>query len=71
MFKNQQMKEVLKRTFLFPYKLQSDYARDNAQEVAALASTGFISTATAPSQFGNKWRITGIGIEKLRQLGML
>lgn len=71
MFKNQKLKEVLKRTYLFPYKLQSDFARDHAQEVAALACTGYISTTSGPGQFGNKWRITGIGIEKLRQLGAL
>jgi len=71
MFKNPKLKEVLKRTFLFPYKLQSDYARENSLEVAALASTGYISTSTAPGQFGGKWRITGMGIEKLRDLRLL
>jgi hypothetical protein len=71
MFRNPKLKEVLKRTYLFPYKLQSDYARDNAIEIAALACAGYISTRTDPGQFGNKWRITGIGIEKLRKLGAL
>ncbi|QBE66849.1 hypothetical protein [Pseudoduganella lutea] len=71
MFNNTKLKEVLHRTYLAPYKLQSDYARDNAQEVAALASMGYITTYELPRQFGNKWRITGIGLEKLRKLGAL
>jgi len=71
MFKNQRLKEVLKQAYLFPFKLQSDYARDNAMEVAALASAGYISTHMGPGQFGNKWRVTGIGLEKLQKLGLL
>jgi hypothetical protein len=71
MFKNHKLKEVLLRAYLDPFKLQSDYARDNAQAVAALACTGFISTHTAPGQFGNKWRIRGLGIDKLEDLGLL
>lgn len=65
------LKLVLHTAYLHPFKLQSDFARDNAQEVAALASMGFISTYEAPKQFGNKWRVTGIGLDKLRQLGAL
>lgn len=71
MFKNRKLKEVLKRAYLFPFKLQSDYARENALEIAALASSGYISSVTGPGQFGNKWRVTGIAIEKLRELGEL
>lgn len=71
MFKNTKLKEVLHRAFMFPFKLQSDYARDNAVEVAALASMGYITTYELPQQFGNKWRISGLGIEKLRKLGVM
>lgn len=71
MFKDTKLKEVLHKTFMFPFKLQSDFARDNAQEVAALASMGYISTYEGPMQFGNKWRVTGIGLDKLRKLGAM
>lgn len=71
MFKDQKLREVLKQAFLFPFKLQSDYARDNALYVGALASAGYISTHMGPGQYGNKWRVTGIGMEKLQKLGML
>lgn len=65
------LKEVLHRAFMFPFKTQSDYARTNALEVAALASMGYISTYEQPRQFGNKWRVTGIGLDKLKKLGAL
>jgi hypothetical protein len=62
---------VLHEAYLHPFKLQSDFARGYAQEVAALASMGYITTYEQPRQFGNKWRITGIGLDKLRKLGAL
>lgn len=71
MFKDGKLKETLHRVFMFPCKLQSDFARDNAQEIAALASMGYISTYELPQQFGNKWRVTGIGLDKLKKLGLM
>ena len=62
---------VLAEAYLTPFKIQSDFAREFAQEVAALASQGLISTLEAPGQYGRKWRVTGIGIDKLRQLRLL
>lgn len=54
-----------------PFKLQSDFARLYAQEVACLACMGFISTLEGAGVYGRKWRITGIGLDKLRKLGVL
>lgn len=71
MFKNRKLREVLKRAFMFPFKLQSDYARENAVEVAALASAGYLTSFVGPREYSNKWRVTAIGIEKLRALGEL
>ncbi|WEM05519.1 hypothetical protein HJJEPNFP_00019 [Ralstonia phage BOESR1] len=71
MFKDDFLKEVLIVAFLDPFKIQSDFARLRSQEVAALASLGFISTLEAPGVYGRKWRITGVGIDKLRDLGAL
>lgn len=71
MFKNDNLKEVLFEAFMNPFKLQSDFSRVYSQEVAALSSMGYISTYEGPRQFGNKWRVTGIGLDKLRKLGAL
>lgn len=71
MFKDDLLAEVLRIAFISPFKLQSDFARMYAQEVACLACLGYISTQEGPQQFGRKWRVTGIGLEKLRKLGVL
>lgn len=63
--------QVLKRVFHKPMHLQADFAREYTTEVAALASQGLISTACGPNRFDNKWRITGMGLEALRDEGVL
>jgi len=62
---------ALREAYRDPYKTQSNFAREFAQEVGALASMGLITTAEAPGQFGKKWRITGIGLEHLKKGGLL
>lgn len=71
MFKDDLLADVLLAAFISPFKLQSDFARLYAQEVATLACLGLITTQEGPMQFGRKWRITGIGLDKLRKLGSL
>lgn len=71
MFNDDNLRLVLLEAFLSPFKLQSDFAREYAQEVACLACISFISTQEGPGQFGRKWRITGTGLEKLRKLNAL
>lgn len=47
---------------------QSNFARENAVEVAALASLGWITTSEDGNGiFGNVWRITLAGLLKLTE----
>lgn len=51
---------------------QSNFARENAVEVAALASLGRITTMKdATEVFRNVWRITLEGLLKLTKKGLL
>lgn len=69
--KNTQLLSVLLEAYLKPFKLQSDFARVFATEVAALACMGFITTLEGPGLYGRKWRITGTGLDELRSVGVL
>lgn len=52
--------------------LQSNFARENALEVAALASLGRISTRESGTGiFGNIWRVTFDGLLKLTEKGLV
>lgn len=51
---------------------QSNFARENAVEVAALASLGRITTRKGDTEvFGNVWRITSDGLLRLTEKGLL
>lgn len=63
--------EVLYRTFTSPFSVSSDFSRYKAQEIAALASLGLITTKVGKHQYGRIWRITEEGIETLRLEGFL
>lgn len=65
------LNEVLHRVYRKGLPLQSDFARTNAQEIAALASLGLITTREAPHQYGRTWRITGEGLAFLKEEGCL
>lgn len=71
MFKDTLLPQVLFEAYKSPFKLQSDFAREFAHEVSALACMGYISTLEGPAQYGRKWRVTGIGLDKLKKLGAL
>lgn len=66
-----QLSHVLWNAFKNPFAIQSDFAREYAQEVACLASQGFISTQEGPGMYGRKWRVTGIGLDLLRDIGFV
>lgn len=52
--------------------IQSNFARDNAPVVAALASLGRISTRdSGAGTFGNVWRVTFDGLLKLTEKGLV
>jgi hypothetical protein len=51
--------------------LQADLAREYDMEIAMLASMGLISTRTTHTEFGRRWRVTGIGIDVMKSEGLL
>ena len=51
--------------------LQSNFARENAKSVGALASLGYISTGEGDGTFGNTWRPTFAGLLKLTEKGIV
>lgn len=62
---------TLHTLYLAPRTVQSDYARTWAQEVAALASQGLITTKEAKATYGRLWRITPPGLNQLIAYGLL
>jgi hypothetical protein len=63
--------DTLYRTYTSPVSISSDFARYKAQEIAALASMGLITTKVTKRLYGRTWRITEEGIETLRIEGFL
>jgi hypothetical protein len=62
---------VLRESYKCAFKIQSDFAREFSQEVAALTSMGFISTLESPGVYGRRYRVTGTGIDMLKAGGYL
>ena len=63
---------VLKAVYLRGgISLQSNFARENAQSVGALASMGYLSTKEEAGTFGNTWRPTFAGLLKLTEKGLV
>jgi len=60
------LKSVLFRAWEQGFSTNSDFARVHANEVAASASLGFITTRIkTQTAYGTVWRITKTGIEVL------
>ena len=55
--------EVLDRAHKGGFKVQSNFARYNAREVAACASLGMITTKIIANTFGDTFYITRQGLE--------
>lgn len=51
--------------------IQSNFARENAKVVAALASLGYLSTKEEADTFSNTWRPTFAGLLKLTEKGIV
>ena len=62
------MINVLERTLNHPFTTKSDFARENADLVAAAASEGFITTRIAEGQYNRVWHITPLGLSYLYTL---
>lgn len=56
---------MLRRAWLEPFSVKSDYARAAAPSIAAAASLGFLTTRQGPAEFGRVWLITPAGIANL------
>ena len=63
--------ETLHLVYLAPRSIQSDFARERAQEIAALASQGYVTTRQAKDTFGRLWRVTPPGQSILIAHGLL
>lgn len=62
---------ALQSIYLAPRTVQSDFAREYAQQIAALASQGCVSTKEGRNTYGRLWRITPPGIQQLIAHGHL
>lgn len=57
------LSEVLFKAWQGGFAVQSNFARYHAQEVAAAASTGLITTQLNGRSYGKRWYITKKGLE--------
>lgn len=58
---------VLIKAYHGGFKVQSNFARKYATEVAACASVGFITTKIKSSTFSTTWYITKQGLESYHE----
>ncbi len=56
-----------------PKAVQSDFAREFATEVGALASAGLVTTRVPgkDTEYGRLWRVTHVGMSALRGLRLV
>lgn len=59
------MLAILERALHAPFKTKSNFARDNADLIAAAASDGYITTRIAAGLYGRQWEITPVGLSYL------
>jgi hypothetical protein len=58
---------VVAKAQLSPFRIQSDFARENAPVVAQAASLGFITTKRPDGHFGRDWLVSRKGTLYLEQ----
>lgn len=63
--------QTLHTIYLAPRTVQSDFAREQAEEIGSLASQGLISTKDGKDTYGRLWRITPPGQHQLIAHGLL
>lgn len=59
--------KILLEIYLRQYKVQSNFCREHAQHIAALASLGMITTREGRYDFGRSWRVTSDGYDLLKE----
>lgn len=62
---------VLRRCWSDPPATRGNFARENAESIAAAASMGWITTRIGVSEFIRNWRITPAGLSHLWALEAL
>ncbi len=53
---------VVEKAWTAPFRTKSDYARENADAVAAAASRGLITTSISATDHGRYWLVTPDGL---------
>ncbi len=56
---------VVEKAWTAPFRTKSDYARENADAVAAAASRGLITTSVSATDHGRYWLVTPDGLAEL------
>lgn len=58
--------EIVHKAYLYPFTVQSNFARRYATEIAILASSGYLTTEERKGIFGKTWRVTSLGLALLK-----
>ncbi len=61
------LRGVVGRAMTSPFRVQSDFARENAATVAQAASLGYITTRRPDGTFGRDWLVSRAGGSFLEQ----
>ncbi len=56
---------VVEKAWTAPFRTKSDFARENADAVAAAASRGLITTSVNATDHGRDWLVTPDGLASL------
>jgi hypothetical protein len=59
--------KVLRRSWLAPFTLSCDFARQHVAYVALAACKGLITTRISKDVFGRTWRITAMGLRLINE----
>ena len=59
--------EVVEAAYIAPFTVKSDFARKNAEYVAAAASKHLISTQFDKNTFHRVWRVTAKGLRYINE----
>lgn len=59
----------LQRVHTYSFTVQSDHAREYADEIAGACSMGYVTTLITPgsSIYGHHWKMTALGLSYLEQ----
>ena len=61
----QQLTNVVREAWLRPYSTKSNFAKYEADWIAAAASLGLLTTRVSPNRVGRTWRVTPRGLSLL------